>query len=270
MGNAKTLTKKNAQFSLGVGPTYTPRAAQPFPVRQWVLSRRGVSRRRKSPHGSERPLDAKLRQRMQKLLAVVDDHDTSGSRLADDAARLWRRVKRFIAQGLINADADLVAAELACYALQLPMRQRKSLPTGKLGRTSLKDRSEQAAELLVSQAGDLADESLLDRTTRLLHEVPQRSPMLDEAKLLADALNLDDFGVIGLIQQAIALARQGDGVKQVSEGCEKREQYGYWDARLRDGFHFEPIRRIARRRLEHTRQVCKLLGAELEEDESSS
>ena len=55
-------------------------------------------------------------------------------------------------------------------------------------------------------------------------------------------------------------------VKQVAEGCEKREQYGYWDARLRDGFHFEPIRRIAKRRLEHTRQVCKLLGEELEED----
>ena len=47
--------------------------------------------------------------------------------------------------------------------------------------------------------------------------------------------------------------------------CENR-QYGYWDARLRDGFHFEPVRRIAKRRLEHTRQVCKLLGEEMEED----
>ena len=217
-------------------------------------------------HGSELPLDAKLRQRLQKLLGVVDDHDTSGSRLTDDAARLWRRVKLFLAQGLINPDADLEATELACHALQLPMRQRKALPTGKLGRTSLKDRAEQAAELLVSQVGDMVDESLLDRTTRLLHEVPQRSPMLDEAKLLADALNLDDFGVTGLVQQTIHLSRQGDGLKQVAEGCEKREQYGYWDARLRDGFHFEPIRRIAKRRLEHTRQVCKLLAEETEED----
>ncbi len=212
-------------------------------------------------------MDAKLRQRLQKLLGVVDDHDTSGARLTDDAARLWRRVKLFLAQGLINPDADLEATELACHALQLPLRQRKALPTGKLGRTSLKDRAEQAAELLVSQVGDMVDESLLDRTTRLLHEVPQRSPMLDEAKLLADALNLDDFGVTGLVQQTIHLSRQGDGLKQVAEGCEKREQYGYWDARLRDGFHFEPIRRIAKRRLEHTRQVCKLLAEETEEDQ---
>ncbi len=227
------------------------------------LTRGGLCR----THGSEEPLDAKLKQRLQKLLGVVDDHDTSGARLTDDAARLWRRVKSFIDRGLINSSADLDATELACHALQLPMRQRKSLPTGKLGRTSLKDRAEQAAELLVSQLGDIVDESLLDRTTRLLHEVPQRSPMLDEAKLLADALNLDDFGVTGLVQQTIALARHGDGVKQVADGCEKREQYGYWDARLRDGFHFEPIRRIAKRRLEHTRQVCKLLSEEMDEDQ---
>ena len=211
-------------------------------------------------------MDAKVRQRLQKLLAVVDDHDTSGARLNDDAARLWKRVRQFLDQGLINPEADLEATELACHALMLPMRQRKLLPTGKLGRTSLKERAEQAAELLVSQAGDLLDESLLDRTTRLLHELPQRSPMLDEAKLLADALNLEDFGVTGLVQQTIYLSRQGDGLKQVAEGCEKREQYGYWDARLRDGFHFEPIRKIAKRRLEHTRQICKLLGEELGED----
>ena len=207
-----------------------------------------------------------MRQRLQKLLGVVDDHDTSGSRLTDDAARLWRRVKQFIEKGLIGADADVEATELACQALMLPMRQRKLLPTGKLGRTSLKERAEQAAELLVSQAGDLVEEGLLDRTTRLLHELPHRSPMLDEAKLLADALNLDDFGVTGLVQQTIYLSRQGDGLKQVVEGCEKREQYGYWDARLRDGFHFELIRKIAKRRLENTRQVCKLLGEELDED----
>ncbi len=212
-------------------------------------------------------MNAKLRQRLQKLLSIVDDHDLAGSRLSDDAARLWRRAKLFISRGLINPDADLEATELACHALQLPMRQRKLLSSGKLGRTSLKERAEQAAELLVSQLGEIADESLLDRATRLLQEMPQRSPVLDEAKLLADVVNLDDFGVTGLVQQAISLSRQGDGLKQVADGCEKREQYGYWDARLRDGFHFEPIRQIARRRLEHTRAVCKLLDKELAEDE---
>ncbi len=131
---------------------------------------------------------------------------------------------------------------------------------------SLRERAEEAAELLIGLAAADADEALLDRTTRILHEMPHRSPMLDEAKLLADAVNLDDFGVIGIVLLTIQLARQGDGVQQLAEGCEKREQYGYWDARLRDGFHFAPIREIARNRLEAARAACKLLTDELNED----
>jgi hypothetical protein len=93
--------------------------------------------------------------------------------------------------------------------------------------------------------------------------MPHRNPASEESKLLADALNLDDFGVIGFVTRAIQLGRQGDGVNQVAEGNDKREQYGYWDARLKDGFHFEPVRRLARQRLENARKVAKLLSDEL-------
>jgi len=53
---------------------------------------------------------------------------------------------------------------------------------------------------------------------------------MEDAKLLADAVNLDDYGVIGFSLQAIQLARQGDGIAQLIDGLEKREQYGYWEA----------------------------------------
>src|SRR5262249_17391047 len=154
----------------------------------------------------------------------------------DDGKRLWRRVQRFLNLNLIPNGADVEALEMACYALQLPFRQNKVPTVGKLGRTNVKERAEQAAEMLLGLLGDEADESLRDRATRLLHELPHRSPMLDEARILADAVNLDDFGVTGLIQQAIQLSRQGDGLAQVADGAEKREQYGYWNARLKDGF----------------------------------
>ena len=111
-----------------------------------------------------------------------------------------------------------------------------------------------------------ADERLLDRTTRILHEMPHRSPMLDEARLLADALNLEDFGITGLVEQTIQLARQGQGMLQLADGMEKREQYRYWEARLKDGFHFEPVRQIARRRLDNARNAAMLLLAELRDD----
>jgi hypothetical protein len=210
-------------------------------------------------------LDAKVKRRLQQLLSVVDEHGTRGPRLLDDAQRLWSRASTFINMRLAE-DVDRDAVELSCHALQLPMREIKLISTGKLARTNLRDRAEQAAELLVSLLGQEVDEQLLDRTTRILQEMPHRNPMVEEAKLIADALNLEDFGMIGLLLQTVHLTRQGNGLTQVIEGIEKRDQYGYWEARLKDGFHFEQVRQIAKRRLDHARQAAKLLLSEIDED----
>jgi hypothetical protein len=212
------------------------------------------------------PLDERLRDRLHQELLVVDDHGGTGPRLLADAERLWRRVQRFIAMNLVGPGLEMDALELACFAIQLPLRRTKVTPARKAARTTLRDRAEEAAELLVGLAPQETDESLLDRATRVLHEMPHRSPMLDESKLLADAVNLEDFGVTGLALLAIQLARQGEGVTQLADGCDKREQYGYWDARLKDGFHFEAVRQIARQRLNNTRHMCALLRSELNED----
>ena len=211
-------------------------------------------------------VDAKMREYVEQALGVVDDQGTHGPRLLDDAGRLWRRIEAFIRMHLVHEGLDREALELACYAMQLPGRRRGKTPGKAATRSTLRDRAEEAAELLVSIAGPDADESLLDRATRILQEMPHRSPMLDEAKLLADAVNLEDFGAIGMFVQAIQLARAGEGVAQIAEGCDKREQYGYWDARLKDGFHFEAVRQLALRRLQNTRQICAMLADELKQD----
>lgn len=210
-------------------------------------------------------LDAKLKRKLAQLLAAVDERDTRGPRLVDDAQRLYARIRKLMAMNLI-AEPDADALEVTCYALQLPMKQARPPTYGKLGRTNIRDRAEQAAELLVTFAAEQMDESLLDRTTRLLHEVPHRHPVVEDARLLADAISLDDFGATGLIVQTIAHARQGDGINQLLEGYQKRDEYGYWEARLKDGFHFEPIRQIAKRRLARARQIVGLLAEELQED----
>jgi len=212
-------------------------------------------------------LDAGSIKRLQKALSIVDEHGTVGPRLIDDARRLWSRSRRLIRMGLVPPETlELDAMELACYALQLPNRRGKTLPTGKPGRSTLRERAEEGAEMLVGIAGGDTEEGLLDRTTRVLHEMPHRSPVLDEAKILADALNLEDFGIVGIIAQAIQTARQGEGVMQLSKSMHKREQYGYWEARLKDGFHFEAVRQIAQARLDRARKVAEALIGELEED----
>jgi hypothetical protein len=164
---------------------------------------------------------------------------------------------------LISPEGDRDALELACFALQMPFQDERA--PGKMGQVNLRDRAEAAGELLASM-DEPEHEELIDRTTRLLRELPQKSPPSPEARLLADAVNLEDFGVVGLFQQAMNLCNAG--VEALADGIRKRQQYGYWEARLKDGFHFEPIRQLARRALANARKVAELLLDELEEDES--
>jgi hypothetical protein len=214
-------------------------------------------------------LEPRLEKLLHRLLMTVDEMGARGNRLLDDARRLWTRVQRFITLGMHQAEElDTEAIELACSALQLPLRHsRPPAPGRMLGQISLRERCEQAAELLLTHLSDPRDAALLERATRILRELPQRTPAAEESRLLADALNLDDFGVTGLFLQAMHLSRQHASVRQVADGYEKRRQYGYWEARLKDGFHFEPVREMARARLQHADRAAELLISELREDE---
>jgi hypothetical protein len=210
-------------------------------------------------------LDAKLLRRVQDELAPSGGAVRKSSRLVDDASRLLRRIDRLVEQRVVAAPVDRDALELACYALQLPLAPSSgALSAGRLGLVALKDRAEQAAELLVGLLGG-ADDSLLDRATRILQESPQKTPVLDEAKLLADVVGLDDYGQLGLIRSAIQIGLSGGGAEQVRDAAVKREQYGYFEARLKDGFHFDATRAIARKRLDNARAATKLLVEEIDD-----
>jgi hypothetical protein len=215
------------------------------------------------------PIDGKVIVRLKQALSATEDRVAPGPRLVDDAQRLYRRIIRFTEMKLVAEGIDLDAVELACYAIELPSRVSRTGTAARGARGGLRDRAEEAAELLLGLSLDV-DEALLDRAARILHEMPHRQPMLDEAKLLADALNLDDFGITGLLHQAATAALQGEGILQLADGLQKREIYGYWEARLKDGFHFEPVRLLARRRLDNARHVALLLSTELKEDGASS
>ncbi len=206
-------------------------------------------------------MDEKRIAQLQQFLS----RDTAGRpspRLAADARRLIDLLTSLVDQNFAPRIARIDVLHIACYALQLPMRRTDSLPVGQSGQLNLRQRAEQAAELLVSEAGTLFDEETLDRVTRILLDLPSRAPDSDDARLLADVVNLDDFGLTGLLASAVLLAMQGHGMTTLLEGAKKREQYGYWEARLRDGFHFPQIRAIAERRVAALRSALGEIDAE--------
>jgi len=213
-------------------------------------------------------VDGELKQRLESWLCIPGSRNPEDSRFVQDARRFCARISAMVRRKVVPQDTDVTSLELACLALQLPVRNHSGF-LARGARSSLRDRAEQAAEMLVgltNSGGRGGPEPDVEETIQLLQQVYQRTPETDLAKLLADALNLEDFGVSGLVALAVASGRNEGTVGQVAEGCVKREEYGYWEARLKDGFHFEPVRQLARKRLEQARKMAALLVAELKED----
>lgn len=180
------------------------------------------------------------------------------------AQELLARALRLATTELAGTAVDRDALDTACLALQLPYSIGEAMKQSSMGVMSLSDRCGQAAELLVGIADD--EESAVDLASRILIECPKRATVLPEARVLADAINLEDFGLAGLCRSTALIVRPGGSLSQLADAFRKREQYGYWEARLKDGFHFASTRALAAARLIRARESIRLLLDELESD----
>jgi hypothetical protein len=208
-------------------------------------------------------LDEAVKSRLEEVLRLPAGGGTPGPRLVDDAHRLWKTIQRFTQMGLSAGELDAEALELACFALHLPFAHRRGATASKLGRLNLRQRCQQGSELIINLLSGQAPQATFDRVVHILEQTPARSPTLTEAKLLADAINLEDFGILGLVGQIIQLSASGQGTIQLLESWDNRQSYGYWEARLKDSFHFGPVRDLAETRLHDARLVVRMLRAEL-------
>jgi HD superfamily phosphodiesterase len=122
----------------------------------------------------------------------------------------------------------------------------------------------EAAEILLRPTSDLCRELgadwMMDRldgivppgtlqlAARIIRESSNRRTQIHEAKILADAENLEDIGpqcVALLIRRQIA---DGKSLADLVASWKRQEEYHYWQARLKDGFHFPQVRQLAEQR----------------------
>jgi hypothetical protein len=183
-------------------------------------------------------------------------------RLLEDARRLLDQIKRTIVAESLGKGVDLGSLHLSCLALQLPFAKSGLIVVGRMGVVPLRERAEQSAELLVNSLGSELPESVLDPCTALLRAACQKSPPTPEARVLADAVNLEDFGVTGLLLSFARLLNTGQGVEQLRESITKRDQYGYFSARIQSGFFFASSRKMADSRLRHMLEAAKCIELE--------
>lgn len=119
-----------------------------------------------------------------------------------------------------------------------------------------------AAELAADHLKDLLPAQDLDFMLRILNEHRRRDTRMPEARLLADALAMEEFGLIGLWNQNRQFHASGKTLEQLLKLWKAQHDYGYWESRLRDGFHYEASRRAARERLGQMRGIYERLQRE--------
>jgi len=129
---------------------------------------------------------------------------------------------------------------------------------------SAEDVKEYSAELAGDQLRGHLPERQLDLVQEVIRRAHDASIELAEAKILSDADSLDDIGALGVWRDMRRYILEGRAVEDAVRAWQRREEYGYWEARIREAFNLETARRLAQRRLEGARAFQRQLAIERE------
>jgi hypothetical protein len=181
---------------------------------------------------------------------------TEPARYAQDRAlRVVRCVERIAPQTAERVERLDIAKVAALYA---GVAQNLAGP----GRGADEEAYDAATELAADQMKELLTGDEIELVGRILREQRKRDTRLPEAKVLADALALEEFGLIGLWNQSRQFHNSGKTLEQLVKLWKAQHDYNYWESRLRDGFHYEVTRRAAKERLGQMNGIYERLQRE--------
>jgi len=89
----------------------------------------------------------------------------------------------------------------------------------------------------------------IDTINKIIAGSYSRSAIMTEAIILSDARNLDDMGTTGVFSELKRYVAGGKGVSDAINIWKRKVDYGYWQARLKESFRIESVRRLAEKRL---------------------
>ena len=112
------------------------------------------------------------------------------------------------------------------------------------------ERRGRSADLLAAHAAELLSARQLERCRRILRESVSRATPLVEAQVLSDAINLEDLGALGVWRELQRFAADRRGVAEALISWQRKIEYNYFQARIKETLRFETVRRAAEARLD--------------------
>ncbi len=143
----------------------------------------------------------------------------------------------------------------------LQFRAGEAIPRDLLLRPTCEVQRELAAAWVAERLHDLIPERSLEIASGAIRHCNDRQSTMIEAQILAEAENLDEIGPQAI--QLMIRRQMADGKTLVDmvQMWQRQEEYHYWQARIKDSFRFEPVRRIATQRWQSLRRFMADLGA---------
>jgi HD superfamily phosphodiesterase len=174
---------------------------------------------------------------------LVWEHSCRVSRLAEAIAAL--------PEAGSNSVDHLALAAAALYHDAGPVVQVRSGqldPSEMLLRPASDLQRDLAADFMAERLEGVVGSGVLALAARAIRQCNNRRTDLLEALILADAENLDEVGPHALCLMLRKQCAEGRTLAETVVAWERQEEYHFWQARIKDSFHFEPVRALAERR----------------------
>jgi hypothetical protein len=182
---------------------------------------------------------------------------------------LWGRTQRLLrnVEAICSlpelADADLPVDRFCLTAAVYFSESWLCAENSKLTvSTGSGDSGKLAAQVAAEKLEDVISQQKINKIGKIIVESGNKLTKMTEAKVLSDARNLDDLGAVGIFNQFRKSTLQGKGATESLQGWQKKVDYGYWQARLKESFHFESAKKIAQKRFSVTQDFMARLDRE--------
>ena len=215
-----------------------------------------------------------IRRIAEQILTIPTPAGTMDKWLWDRAERIVRNIERICQLGEIagaNLPIDmfcltaaglLADAGLAARANASP--NKASVVAADLSDDEFRDFS---AQIVSEKLAGAIDSAKVDKINQIIIQAGSRDGGTTEAMILSDARSLDDMGAVGIFNEFRRYLACGKGLSDVLANWQRKLDYGYWDARLKESFRFDSVRQLARKRYCSMEHFMKALAKEHSADD---
>lgn len=119
-----------------------------------------------------------------------------------------------------------------------------------------------STQIVAEKLADTLPGPKIDKINKIILESGNHLTEMTEAMILSDAHSIDDMGVVGIFNESRRYVIHGRGVSDALKSWKRKIDYRYWNARLKESFHFQSVRNLAAQRFTTAEHFMNQLSVE--------